>query len=755
MLRILFAILIFGIASLPAAQPDVPIPANQPVIIPARVLSAEEEAVRSARTHYGIGILRARAERLATATKLFEIAAKQDPNAIAPHRELVLLYASLGRDPAAIRAARTVLARDPDDAEIARTLGKMLFEAKQFADAAKAFRLAADSPRVKNQPAVRFAALRDAGRAFQQANLGASAERAIGDAIALLRSDSATLTLPGGYTKQELARFRAELYEQLGDVHIQQKNWDRASAAFETARTLFAEPSAANDASRALRIHWNLCQLAFARDDAEAAKKHLESYLALKPNNMEPYERWVEVMKKLNRAGEVVPALAKFAGDNPTNIAISWLLCAELMPINSAQAHDNFTKLTRKYDSADGFRVLVAAYARNKKPKELLEILELLVKDASVPLLPKKQDPDEEANPGAAPPPQAVARLRALTLAIRVNQPMGLQLVQEVALSLGNNAMPSSAVLEIITAIAMREGQGAALIAGLKNALRGNATKETYFHLFALLRQQRQWRELATIAKQARLSQAFVNQLGPYYSEATAQAELGNARAALEAVDYVINNVVADGKLSSKLEKVHLLNVLGQFQEALAQCADIRLEHKSASAERRILLQEAQSWNSLKQHDKAEAALRKLLDEDPDDVLVLNNLGYNLADQGRKLDEAEKLIRRAIELDQFQRWKLGTPEAESGVYLDSLGWVQLRQGKHKEALATLEKTVLLPDSATDPTVWDHLGDVRFRLGDQPGANSAWSKAAEFYKDSHYGRQGGRLDDVKRKLKLSE
>jgi hypothetical protein len=49
-------------------------------------------------------------------------------------------------------------------------------------------------------------------------------------------------------------------------------------------------------------------------------------------------------------------------------------------------------------------------------------------------------------------------------------------------------------------------------------------------------------------------------------------------------------------------------------------------------------------------------------------------------------------------------------------------------------------------------VWDHLGDVRFRLGDTAAARRAWEKAAELYTDSHTGRQQGRLAEVRRKLK---
>ena len=69
------------------------------------------------------------------------------------------------------------------------------------------------------------------------------------------------------------------------------------------------------------------------------------------------------------------------------------------------------------------------------------------------------------------------------------------------------------------------------------------------------------------------------------------------------------------------------------------------------------------------------------------------------------------------------------------------------------ARAVFERAVGFADTAGDPIVWDHLGDVRFRLGDAAGARDAWQKADERYADSHVGRQFGRQAEVRRKLKL--
>ncbi len=55
-----------------------------------------------------------------------------------------------------------------------------------------------------------------------------------------------------------------------------------------------------------------------------------------------------------------------------------------------------------------------------------------------------------------------------------------------------------------------------------------------------------------------------------------------------------------------------------------------------------------------------------------------------------------------------------------------------RQGKFADAKAELDKALALPGGATDATVWDHFGDVLFRLDDKPKAKFAWEKAKALY-----------------------
>jgi len=86
------------------------------------------------------------------------------------------------------------------------------------------------------------------------------------------------------------------------------------------------------------------------------------------------------------------------------------------------------------------------------------------------------------------------------------------------------------------------------------------------------------------------------------------------------------------------------------------------------------------------------------------------------AEKGIHLDEAQNLIKQALEI-----------EPESGAYLDSMGWVYFKLGKYSEALTYLRKAVAQLKEP-DATVYDHLADVLDKLGKRDEAVSYWKKA---------------------------
>lgn len=114
---------------------------------------------------------------------------------------------------------------------------------------------------------------------------------------------------------------------------------------------------------------------------------------------------------------------------------------------------------------------------------------------------------------------------------------------------------------------------------------------------------------------------------------------------------------------------------------------------------------------------EAEAAFRRLLEVNPQDAGALNDLGYLLADQGRSLDEAVQMLRKAVTLRPDE------PE-----YLDSLGWALHRAGRSAEALPLLRQAMQKSQERAAPAIREHLGDVYQALGDSDRARSEWEAA---------------------------
>jgi tetratricopeptide (TPR) repeat protein len=242
-----------------------------------------------------------------------------------------------------------------------------------------------------------------------------------------------------------------------------------------------------------------------------------------------------------------------------------------------------------------------------------------------------------------------------------------------------------------------------------------------------------------------------------YTSKAQALAELGRGDEALATLAEMDTRFdwTAEGKLQVKLNRIRILNVLNQSETALTTAKALLAMVSTPAEQTRVRYVLADCYFALDKPQDGERVLREVLDEDPDDVLALNNLGYNLADQGRKLAEAEAMIRRAMALDADRRAREGNPIVESGIYLDSLGWVQFRRGDFVGAKRTFENALSHTEAKADAVVWDHAGDVAWRLKDKDKAVVYWTKAAELYSLRHTGRLHGRLDETKRKLDLAK
>ena len=155
--------------------------------------------------------------------------------------------------------------------------------------------------------------------------------------------------------------------------------------------------------------------------------------------------------------------------------------------------------------------------------------------------------------------------------------------------------------------------------------------------------------------------------------------------------------------------------------------------------------------------DKAAENLEGLIKDDPENPTYYNDLGFIWADNDKKFDESEKLIRKALDLDKVQREKLlekGDIDAagakkENAAYLDSLGWVLFKKKDYKGAVKYLEMAVADKEDEEGQhlEIWDHLADAYMALGETKKAIDTWQKSLKFEDVSKR--------DVERRKKVTE
>lgn len=140
-----------------------------------------------------------------------------------------------------------------------------------------------------------------------------------------------------------------------------------------------------------------------------------------------------------------------------------------------------------------------------------------------------------------------------------------------------------------------------------------------------------------------------------------------------------------------------------------------------------------------KHFEPAEQFFRQALQLDPNNPMVLNYLGYMLADKGTRLPEALKMIRKAVETEPM-----------NGAYLDSLGWAYFKMGQYELAEANLRQAV--ERSQTDPTVHDHLGDLYEKTGRIRLAAAQWEISVnQFAKSAPADIEPAEVAKVQKKL----
>ncbi|MFM8344540.1 MAG: tetratricopeptide repeat protein, partial [Betaproteobacteria bacterium] len=182
------------------------------------------------------------------------------------------------------------------------------------------------------------------------------------------------------------------------------------------------------------------------------------------------------------------------------------------------------------------------------------------------------------------------------------------------------------------------------------------------------------------------------------------QGKLDQARALIRSAPQP----TAAEALGKLLAEAQLLRTLERWKEARAVLNRAREQHPQDTD---VLYELALVLERMGQHEEMERHLRRILELRPDHHHAYNALGYSLAERGVRLEEAQRLIERALELAP------GDP-----FITDSMGWVEYRLGNLPEALRLLRQAYA---ARPDAEIAAHLGEVLWVSGQREEARRIW------------------------------
>lgn len=204
---------------------------------------------------------------------------------------------------------------------------------------------------------------------------------------------------------------------------------------------------------------------------------------------------------------------------------------------------------------------------------------------------------------------------------------------------------------------------------------------------------------------------------GNYYFPALARASslLAENGQLEDAIDRIRRLREANPRQAENfwLLEVNLLLDQEQRQEALSTATEALEEHPDNIE---IRYARAMLYDGLGQPAEAEADLKRIIEQEPENAVALNALGYILTTRTDRLREARGYIEKALRLDP-----------DNPAILDSMGWVLFLEGQIEPALDYLSRAWA---AYPDPEVAAHYGEALWMNGAEEQARIIWQEGLE-------------------------
>jgi tetratricopeptide (TPR) repeat protein len=695
------------------------------------------------------------------AVAVLQEALKLDPDSVAIARRLCRIYVgALANPELAVQYGKRVLTEEPGDSDTMLLLVDFYNQRKNDPQGAEALlNEVLANPKLPARAPGRLLAEYELGRLYSSRlhRLDKAAD-AFGKVIDALDDRSAN-RLSNAEQMRVLGTDPAMAYLNFGLIFLATKRHDLAIKAFERGLAYDEDNP---------QISVLLADTMLKVNKGEQALSLVERSIQRQPQGVEAYELLARVLTALKRQGEITARLESAARRDSKNVPLQYLLADHYRETGQVEkAEALYKQLLNSQPTPQTYRALAVSLLKRKKAGDLLRLLSEAWK--------RPGSPESEAT---------AAQLQGAAADDTMAEDMldlGLQ-----QLSTNPPGLPFKSAFSVLSFLA-NSGRGPAervrrlekLLKAQRLFLEQNPSVALYYEVVDNLRRLGRFAQAAATLEEVLVKYPQEKSIKTLVFLADYHRRAGHFEAFVHTLheamkldpgkdaDYQISLAILlsdNGRLDESIEVLRaasrrepqdhryslllasILTKFGRDDEAIKLLESLL---KRFSNEEKLVTQAHQQLSIVYvnrgDYAKGEAELELLLERNPEDAGGNNDLGYLYAEQGKNLEKAEVMIRKALQ-----------EEPERREYLDSLGWVLFKRGKAREALEPMQKAVdkmkndiELDGAAPDVTLFEHLGDIYFQLQDLDKAAETWRQAAKAAAEAKPPDK--RLPEIRKKL----
>lgn len=661
--------------------------------------SREEDRIR-ALALFAAGRVAEQQQKYPEALRYYQRAFRFDPGATAALKEIVPLAFTLDRQAEAVRYALILAEHEPSDPVLLRRLAIYATENGDTDRAVSLYEKALALQAAKNQSPSLLLSRMELGRLYfvaKQSDKAANEFAIVLDALNNPEKHGLSESM------QKAVAGKPELtYQLMGESFLAAGRPDEALAAFEKRNE--AKPNEGLYAYNRARV--DLKQ----KRPAQALAKLQPYFLQhLATQGTAPYQVLADALAELGQADQLIDRLEKIHADDAQNAPLSYYLAQQYREAHELdKAEPIYADLIARNPSRppiEAFQGLIAVQHERKDADKLLATLGEAVGRV-----------------------RTFAPLGASGKAVLQDAEMSKALIEAANRQLDADAekLPyGSRLTAALLATEQKDFDAVGKFFDLAIAANSDKAGETLVTWGLDLFLADQYAQAAEVFQRG-LDEKLLpgNEAALYFYLAGALEMDGRTDDALEAARMAAESKVDSPRFTGRAAWIQYH--AKRYEDARKSYLEMIEKNKDKynSAEAREALRNARlvlSNISVLENNlpQSEEWLEELLDEFPEDIGALNDLGYLWADSGKHLDIALLMIQKAV-----------ADDPKNMAYRDSLGWVLFRLGRYDEATAELK--VAAASEKPDGVILDHLGDALQKSGDLPGAIDAWLRAAESF-----------------------